>query len=594
MHNAHRVLLILVVLTAAACGAPALPTGPAVTPPSGGGGGKYQCKNVSGKTDPWLVEWDATQKARMQATSQSGVLLVRYTGCDLEVLYGCERQGQYKLVPTTPASSTEYITSEDEVFAKLPIGALSLVAEFQQGDKWSLDYVIVGMRQASISAIKREELSGECAQATHYISGMAVGAYQLTSAARRMAGGGATVYGAGAGASSGAAVGALRQDGRYEKCNSDDATADDPRCQAIVQLFLEPLVEGIASSPASSIGTSQPPTGTTKDYYGSLATEGPPAPIGFDEKQYKADMEKAWAAVKKAAKGSSSQNQLEMYQRFLTDFPVDNPYADKARKDVDRLDAQLTKEAEANAAAAQKAATLAAEKEKAELMRQAYEAAKNAHGSASDRLAKWQRFVQAYPGSDNPYLATAQREIVQLEPQVETERQSAAGTAAQATAATAEQQRLAAERARLEEEAKKKVAEATQSREVQQPGTNLYWLRCPLGQTWSGSVCIREAMQMDWNAAMHACPSGYRLPTRQEFIDLLGGCDSDVGNEKSGNCKKCGLSDSCNRMFEFKTGLFWSSSTDDDYAWRSSFSDGGVGKARVKYEVSVRCVRSGS
>jgi hypothetical protein len=565
MPSTRRVLFVLVVLAAASCGAPSLPTGPSgkVMPPSGGG--KYQCKAVSGKTDPWLVEWDATQKARMQATSQGGVLLVKYSGCELEVLYGCERQGQYKLWPTTPASSTEYITSEDDVFAKLPIGALNLAAEFQQGDKWSLDYVVVGMRQASIAAIKREELSGDCTQATHYISGMAVGAYQLVSEARRKAGGGVTVYGAGAGASSGAAAGALRQDGKYEMCTGNDATADDPRCQAIVQLFLEPVVEGSAPQVVSGAGVApvQPTTTSTppaKSYYDSLASEGPPAPTtgggAGASTQYKSDLEKAWAAVKKAVKGAGQERQLELYQRFLTDFPVENPYADKARKEVDRIDAELTKKAEADAKEAAKSAKLTAEKEKAELMRQAYETAKNATGSATEKLSMWQRFIQAYPGSDNPYLATAKRAIKQL------------GDGAAAVP------------------------------DVQQPGTNLYWLRCPLGKTWNGSACTGDAKSMDWDSAKNACPSGYRLPTRQEFIELLGDYKENAGAAE-GHCRKCSASSACDSMFPSDTGWYWSSSPyDGAHAYLVAFENGllswSVMGDGIKADLDVRCVRSGT
>jgi len=57
MPSAHRVLLILVALALASCGAPALPTGPAVTPPSGGGGGAQpqavdRAQIASGPTAP--------------------------------------------------------------------------------------------------------------------------------------------------------------------------------------------------------------------------------------------------------------------------------------------------------------------------------------------------------------------------------------------------------------------------------------------------------------------------------------------------------------------------------------------------------------
>ncbi len=43
--------------------------------------------------------------------------------------------------------------------------------------------------------------------------------------------------------------------------------------------------------------------------------------------------------------------------------------------------------------------------------------------------------------------------------------------------------------------------------EVKQPGTNLYWLRCPIGQRWTGSSCKGDARSMKWNRAMKACPN---------------------------------------------------------------------------------------
>jgi hypothetical protein len=392
--------LVAAALALAACGPPRLPDGPVG---EGGGGGKFQCGDVTGRADPWLVEWDGTHKARMQATSQDGVLLVRYEGCELEVLYGCERPGGYALVATTPSSSTEYITSQDDVFAKLPIGALNLAAEFRAGDRWSLDYVIVGVRRARTDALGREALAGECARATHVVSGMAIGAYRLVSEARRRAGGGVTVQGAGAGAASAAGAGTLRQDGFPEICAGEGARADDPRCQAIVQLFLEPFggqpeVEAEIAQPAPAPAAPAPAVASGR---GGAASYG-------------AELEAAWAAAREAAEVADLERQLELFQRFLSDFPIDNPYAAKARQEIARIDAALAESAETDAAGAARAAKVAAERERATLIREAYEAARGARGGAAERLAIWKRFIQAYPGSDNPYLSSAIREAKRL------------------------------------------------------------------------------------------------------------------------------------------------------------------------------------
>ena len=266
----RTVLAVVVVATAvtlAACGPPALLKGPETAAMPSGGGGKYQCTSITGKTDPWLVEWDATHVARMQAAAQEGVLLVHYSGCELEILYGCEQEGAYKFVPTTLSTNTEYITNEDEIFAKLPVGALKLVGEFQQGDKWSLDYAITGMKQTAVKKIDGAALEGGCDRATHFVSAMAVGAYRLVSEAKRNAAASVEVFGSGAGVSGGRSAGALRQAGVYEECISK-LRSKDPDCQAVVQLFLSPVeaapppsVPSVATGVIASM-TSSTPMGT--------------------------------------------------------------------------------------------------------------------------------------------------------------------------------------------------------------------------------------------------------------------------------------------------------------------------------------------
>jgi hypothetical protein len=105
---------------------------------------------------------------------------------------------------------------------------------------------------------------------------------------------------------------------------------------------------------------------------------------------------------------------------------------------------------------------------------------------------------------------------------------------------------------------------------VQQPGSKLIWLRCPLGQSWTGSSCQGKAKGMDWGSAMKACPSGYRLPTRKELMDLLGNC-------ASGSCASCVESARCSFMFGNDKGWYWSSSfsSDGSSVWMIPFSPGG-------------------
>ncbi len=154
------------------------------------------------------------------------------------------------------------------------------------------------------------------------------------------------------------------------------------------------------------------------------------------------------------------------------------------------------------------------------------------------------------------------------------------------------------------------------STEVQQPGTNLYWLQCPLGQTWDVSSCICTGIvrDMDWcsasgvdapglcnvdNPGADICEAtygaGYRLPTRQEFVDLLGECDADVLSGNEGNCNSCEDSAACASMFESVHYGYWSSSfnSDENIPWAVSFGSGLVFGDPWNSVLNVRCLRSG-
>ena len=79
---------------------------------------------------------------------------------------------------------------------------------------------------------------------------------------------------------------------------------------------------------------------------------------------------------------------------------------------------------------------------------------------------------------------------------------------------------------------------------IEQSSTALVWLRCPLGTCWDGELCQGEPLVWEWGGALEACPDGYRLPTRQEYVDLLGGCAGG-----SAECDSCDMNPTCAPMF---------------------------------------------
>jgi hypothetical protein len=148
--------------------------------------------------------------------------------------------------------------------------------------------------------------------------------------------------------------------------------------------------------------------------------------------------------------------------------------------------------------------------------------------------------------------------------------------------------------------------------EVRQPGTDLCWKRCPLAQAWNGGLCAGAKLAMNWCGAsgddaelcaasdpgVSRCEQvlgpGFRLPTRQEFVDLFGGCQDTVIQGSPGYCDSCVDSASCSGMFEGDIDLYWSSSPyGDKRAWSAVFYDGHLDYEVVYLEHEVRCLREG-
>ncbi len=130
--------------------------------------------------------------------------------------------------------------------------------------------------------------------------------------------------------------------------------------------------------------------------------------------------------------------------------------------------------------------------------------------------------------------------------------------------------------------------------EVKQPSAGLYWQRCPIGQSWNGTECLGKAKKMSWENAKKACPAGYRLPTREEIVELLGKCDNPVRNGKWGYCNSCDTSKSCDGLFESDKGWYWTSTpVDENITWRADFGEGYVCWGLKLDHNEVRCVATG-
>lgn len=193
------------------------------------------CKVAKDPLNPLVVEWPGTAKVDLETVSRRGLVAVSYSGCVMKILSGCEVKGGYTLEQTTPARDRLEISDNNELYAKLPLGAASLKGELALGSSLELDYIAVGQRIADDAPT---ETVGECGGATHYVRTITVGAFQLDAKVKGKAGLSVEVGSAGAGIGRTEGVRKLRSQGDVGGCANDPASPD---CGAILQLGLSPL-----------------------------------------------------------------------------------------------------------------------------------------------------------------------------------------------------------------------------------------------------------------------------------------------------------------------------------------------------------------
>jgi hypothetical protein len=115
--------LLLVAWAPAAC-APNLAR--EVRPPELDRPGEAKCGVHKSQSEPLVVEWPSAARAKLEALSRTGVVAVRYQGCEMEVLASCNAPGKYAYTAITPKHDHLSIKNEDDLYATIPLGAARL------------------------------------------------------------------------------------------------------------------------------------------------------------------------------------------------------------------------------------------------------------------------------------------------------------------------------------------------------------------------------------------------------------------------------------------------------------------------------------
>lgn len=229
---------------------------------SGGGGGgsglpsarlasETKCGAARGDA-PIVTEWSASERANLESRSAGGAIAVRYSGCDLAIVERCHLPGKYAYRRTTLATDTFEIRDAADLYAKVPVGAFRLEADLARSGRLAMRTTVVGqyhLFEEDLSAVSRDPA---CAEATHVVGSIAVGAFSLLGGDAQSVGGGASTPWAGAGAKTRTEESVVRQAGDAQACAKTDpsalATSPPQACAAPLQLFLVPLGKTAANA----------------------------------------------------------------------------------------------------------------------------------------------------------------------------------------------------------------------------------------------------------------------------------------------------------------------------------------------------------
>jgi hypothetical protein len=207
-------------------------------------GEQAKCKIAASQENPLVTEWPASEKANLEARLREGAVIVSYTGCTLKMLPRCAAHGSYRWSRTTPATDTIEIHNADELYAKLPIGAVSLEGELERSGRLAVQTTVAGqMRLESFQ--QPAAADADCAGATHVVNALSTGAFKLRSGGMAAVGGSGSVSGVGsvAGRSKSEET-VMREAGNPDRCG--DPNEAQQACGSPIQLFLQPLAATLA------------------------------------------------------------------------------------------------------------------------------------------------------------------------------------------------------------------------------------------------------------------------------------------------------------------------------------------------------------
>jgi hypothetical protein len=215
-----------------------------------------RCRIAADQRDPLVTEWPASSKARLEALMKdTGGIAVAYSGCELQIIDECRVDGTYEWRRTTLATDTTDIHDEDDLYAKMPLGAASLEGELHRAGSLKVVTEVAG--QMALVGFSADHVpdTPACAKATHVVRGISVGAFKLLASGQAGAKASVNVGPAGGGGGASESQSVIREAGDPMQCTQATSDAPDAACRSPIQIFLDRIQHpnpSAAPTPAST------------------------------------------------------------------------------------------------------------------------------------------------------------------------------------------------------------------------------------------------------------------------------------------------------------------------------------------------------
>jgi hypothetical protein len=214
---------------------------PAVSVPEDPGG-QAKCRIAASHENPLVTEWPASEKANLEARLREGAVVVSYSGCDMRLLTQCRMPGSYGWRRTTTSTDVVEIRNADDLYAKLPLGAVSLEGELERTGRLAVQTTVAGQLQLVDFNPNLASRDPACIGATHVVGALSIGAFKLRSGGTVKARGGADIQTVGTvGGGSESEESLVREAGVPARCEESTDGAPHTECASPIQVFLRAL-----------------------------------------------------------------------------------------------------------------------------------------------------------------------------------------------------------------------------------------------------------------------------------------------------------------------------------------------------------------